>query len=110
VQNTEVLIFARVIVVFQTNVTVCRVLCASRCEGSNITQIENIRVSRVTERVLGIMIQMAPKHFYKFIKQLREGKNQLDATYFIIYSILIYYSLLNMFRPLIRPSSGVADS
>jgi len=34
-------------------------------------------------------------------------RNQLDATYFII--LFNAHSMLNMFRPLIRPSSGVCD-
>jgi len=35
---------------------------------------------------------------------LRKEKNQLDATY-----LFNTHSLFNMFRPLIRPSSGACD-
>jgi len=38
-------------------------------EASNIAQIENIHVGLATDRVFGIVIPVASKHFSKIIKE-----------------------------------------
>jgi len=63
------------------------------------------RILCVREAKFDILILMFMGPCIILIVEWRE--NQLDATYFII--LFNVHSMLNMFRPLIRPSSGACD-
>jgi len=69
------------------------------------SRIERVRINKADLLIFLFLIPY--KELSRISRAERSMGNQLDATYFII--LFNAHSMLNMFRPLIRPSSGVCD-